>query len=194
MNTEITKFVLDHVVRHLSLITKNTESNRNTLHKARARLINGKWLLESTDGHRIVTNTFDQDAIITEHGDSICFPFAYLDFLKSSLKGVKDKSDTHMVSVSFYTLPCPKSDYPDTDHFINASTAGYNYTLSFNAEYLEEMLRAMREHKRTAMVTLSIKSPTECVRVKCGDGTLGILMPMRGLNAQWGAQRKGVAS
>lgn len=185
MNTEISKQTLKFIVQFLSEVTSNAEPNRVTLQKVRARIIKGVWLLEATDGHRMVSSNVDATEIVTDHGESICFPYAYLDFLKSSLKAAKKQMDTQMINVSLYTLPCPKSDYPDTDSILPNKT-GYDYEIGFNAEYLYEMLKAMRDNNNQVGVTLKIKGPRDPIIVTCNGSSNGLLMPMRVGSGQWG--------
>lgn len=69
-------------------------------------------------------------------------------------------------------------EYPD----YRQATPDYSKTqttkISFNAEYLEEMLRAMRENKRETNVVIEFDTPEKPYLVHVGDRT-GVLMPVR---------------
>jgi DNA polymerase III sliding clamp (beta) subunit (PCNA family) len=69
-------------------------------------------------------------------------------------------------------------DYPDFQAIADVALKNDGFTVAFNAGYLEEMLKALRNDKKQEMVKLVFTdNPLEPIRVEV-DGNLGVLMPM----------------
>lgn len=186
-STKVSKLALTFVVQHLSKVVNNVEISRQTLYQTHAYKVGTVWKLESTDGHRLVTNEVDASEIETNMGDSLSFRCILLPKFKLALSKAKKLYPTEMIDLEKLVETCGKNEFPDTSSL--ASENGYEWQISFNAEYLEEMLQAMRDNKRQTNVTLKMKSPTDPIKVSCGGTSYGLLMPVRG-STQWGVKEE----
>lgn len=180
--TTISKLALKYIVQHLSKVAGRDADSPSFL-KVHAYCTDTVWILESTDGHRLATNMVDRSEIETDLGESLSFPFAYLDDFKFALSKAKNFGEDYMIDVSQITVQCGRSEFPDTKTL--ASETGYDWSISFNVEYLTGLLHAMRDDKRTACVTLKMRDPKAPIKVTCGGTSYGLLMPVRGDNT-WG--------
>lgn len=180
---KISKLALGYCVNQLQYIVKGVDASRITMQQVRIRRMESVWVIESTDGHRWVTNEVDGTEVETEIKGELCFDLVALDDLKLIQKRLnKYMLDGDMVDVGELLKPCVS--YPDTES-LRGNGNGYDYQISFKAEYLETMLKAMRTNKRTEIVRLSIKGPTDPIRVTCDGASFGVLMPCRDSNS-WG--------
>lgn len=184
---KLSKLGLTHVVNYMDQVTYNADISRTTLRKVRAKRVETIWLLEATDGHRLVSNNIDETELEHNLGDiaEIAFNDYHLPELKLLLKREAKSGDAHMIDVSPYAVRCLKDEFPDVDT-IKPRGDAYQWSISFNAEYLEEMLKAMRDTKRQVSVTLKFKDDKSPIIVECGGSSYGLLMPCRGVT-QWGS-------
>lgn len=192
---EISKLCLTFVVQHLSNVVKRSDATMYTMQRVRVRRTDDAscWIVEATDGRRIVTNMVDAPEVVTELDRPLEFPLDSLDLLKLKLKQLpKHMLDSDMVDVT----ECEKKldlQFPPVETLLNRDER--YYSVCFNAEYLEQMLHAMRDHKRQTMVTLRFKDDRAPIQVTCGGSSFGVLMPCRG-ETSWGKpeeSKEGVA-
>jgi hypothetical protein len=190
---KVSKQALTYIVQYLTTVVKNVAPYRNTLLKVVAKQTdNGEaWSLIATDGHRIVTNMVDASEIVHNFGVVECdiqFPASFVDHYKLKLKEAKSQDDDYTIDLGDMASRCLKDDeFPVVEYYLRPNPA-YEYSVSFNAEYLEEMLRAMRADKRRTQVTLRFKDSTSPIRVTCGGSSFGVLMPVRD-GCAWGVSK-----
>lgn len=179
-SVQVSKLALTFIVQYLK-ITDNAEFSRTTLHKIHARKTDDEscWVLEATDGHRLVTNMVDKTEI--EHNLGVNSELQFLDMFaddfKLLLKKHKNSGDTCMIDVSEFASKCLKDEFPDLK-MVMPKAEMLQWSVSFNAEYLEEMLKAMRDHKRQTAVTLKFSGDKNPIVVTCGGSSYGVLMPI----------------
>jgi len=163
-----------------------------------------KVKLTATDGHRCV-DLVEEDADLFKalSGESVFFKDADLKVLTAALKSFDKipsfRLDATQDKVTVFIGETPihfdrglAKSYPDVDRVRPRDDAKRVLRAGLNAEYLYEMLKAMRDDKRKLGVSLEftlessydtesdkpmlVSSP---IIVKLGDNASGLLMPMR---------------
>lgn len=156
----------------------------------------GSLKVTATNGHILSTVTLKDDDFTPPGGKSWNVAPDSVVSLKAIVKGRKtyggvtsSLSDSGDIVISdgttTVTLESAKRDtYPNYQQVI-PKEADDRTLVSFNAEYLLDILNALKSNKRQTNVTLSIKDAVNPIRVTVngteGEGSerLGVLMPVR---------------
>lgn len=194
--TKVSKRVLNIVLNHLAN-TASTDFTRYHLNGVRIKfkVPPGLWLIDSTNGHVLCRNEVPAADVQTGIDGDIFIRSEHVAMLKAKLKTVpKYAGDDFMIDISSEAV---KDDmFPDVDQVIPRLT-GDEHVVSFNAEYLYEMLKAMREDKRTVNIRLRLPAnPASPITVNIANGdstALGVLMPIRDDVAQRAYKEKQTA-
>lgn len=188
---KVSKLALTFIVNHQANVVKHVDSTRYTLTKTHARVPpdGTAWVIESTDGHRAVTNMVGFSEITHDKGGvmqdmPLEFAYEFADDFKLLLKKHKNMGETFMIDVSPFAAFAVKGQFPDLQAIMPRAET-LQWSISLNAEYLEEMLLAMRDTKRQTAVTLKFSGDKNPIVVTCGGSSYGVLMPVRG-ETQWG--------
>ena len=180
----------------------SSDPTRYSLNFVQVTLDDKEYTVEATDGHRLIRRRFLRNAEI-DHAPTGIYGvhFDRSKMLKQVLKDASKFSED--VSLGDYGTLFLSKTSGALPEFPNLSMFDKNFALddryleqvetlkkekivdntplhriSFNAEYLREMLLAMRDHKRNETVTLIISGTTDPILVEC-DGNKGLLMPVR---------------
>lgn len=187
----VSKEFLEALVR-VSLCASQ-DATRYTLGFARVRrLVGGSVEVVATDGHRLVIVNLAQDAVTQglKQGATVL-----VDVGKAAVSQYKldIKSGLPVFEFPVKFIAPEGVQFPDVDAVTREPVAMPHdsaLSVSFNAEYLEEMLRALREDKKSTAVRLVFKEKRDAdgnlsidrtapIRVSVG-GNIGVLMPVRG--------------
>lgn len=169
------------VLQAVILFAKHVASGdptRHSLNFVQIDVTDTEYRLEATDRHRLVRKSIAKDTGCESHPEPGRYGM-HFDRVKLAQAFIKD-TDKHSnqmlvpgVLVTGLDLPA----FPNTKQ-LDSLVDSDSVTISFNAQYLQEMMLAMRDSK-SETVTLKVPKTTDkAIVVEC-CGSNGLLMPVR---------------
>lgn len=176
------------------------DPTRINLSFVRVRRLDDELQLAATDGHKLVYRTLKADCaefpseateLLIDADKTAITMFKAL--LKRSEAEYGKHSEVVNIDVSSYINTNSGIKFPDVEMVVPKDSEYQELSIGFNAEYLFEMLKAMREENRTVGVKLKFKALKELngenfvitgldkhspIMIEVGSD-IGVLMPMR---------------